>query len=108
MSRRVIAMMAGSAVIIAGAIALALMTRTTAEPLKRSEATRENATSSTLGTSTSESRGDSSNTTQPTISDEDDLAGIGMGSASDRLARLTDEYSQHHWANAMGDRKSVV
>jgi hypothetical protein len=98
-----IVMVAGSAVIIAGAIALAVMTRTTAEPLKTPEAVRANATSSTSGTSTSQSRRDS---IQPTISDDNtqaaDLAGVGNGSAGDRLARLLDEYDQHHWANAMG------
>ncbi len=105
MSRRVIAMMAGSAVIIAGAIVLAVMTRTTAEPLKTSEATRESATSSTLGTSTSEPRRDSINTTQPTISNDPagpDVAGLGNGSGGERLARLVDEYRQQHWADAMG------
>jgi hypothetical protein len=101
MSRRMIALTVGVAVVVIGAIALAVMTRPSAEPLKQTEA-RSSSAVAARSVSTSDSPRDSlaeNSVGDPSVPD---VAGVGNdGSDGDQLLRLDEEFAQHHWANAV-------
>jgi hypothetical protein len=101
MSRRMIAMTVGAAVVVIAAIALAVLTRPSAEPLKQTE-DRPITPLAARSTSTSEPPRDSiaeNSVGDPSVPD---VAGLGNnGSDGDQLRRLDDELAQHHWANAV-------
>jgi hypothetical protein len=104
MSRRTLVMMAATVVVAAGAIVLAVMTRSEPSPLKlRSQAARERSIS-TVSASTGAPAQNSSAPAAvlaPSSDHTDDVAGPGNGSAGEILQRLVDEYAQRHWANAI-------
>jgi len=100
-------MVAGAAVIVAGAIALAIMTRGEPAPLKRESHAARESSPVTVSASTSAPARDSS-ATPPTIqarevaaADDVDVAEPGNGSSGELLQRLADQYAQHHWPEAV-------
>jgi hypothetical protein len=100
MSRRMIAMTVGGAVVVVAAIALAVLTRPSAEPLNQTE-DRSKSPSTPRSISTSEPPRDSIGENSVGDPSVPDVAGIGSGSDGDQLLRLDDEFAQHHWANAV-------
>ena len=105
MSRRMIAMMAGAVVIVAGAITLAVMTRSTRGAVKVTiEAAREIESLATSEHFDERAAAKFKSPHDAGLDDGSDLpivAGDGNGSTGASLQRLVDEYAQHHWANAI-------
>jgi hypothetical protein len=98
MSRRMIAMTVGVAVVVVAAIALAVMTRPSAEPLKQTEDRASSPISAARNSSPRDVLADAASVADPS---DPDVAGLGSGSDGDQLLRLDDEFAQHHWANAV-------
>jgi len=105
--------MIGAAVVIAaGGIALAILTRGGDAPLNRPSRTTPTATTANT-TATNSTQPALEHSTEiasgadPVVAERDpsepDLAGLGNGSAGEQLAKLADEFAQHHWANAMAE-----